>query len=309
MVEDSGDWRGMARFHAHLAGPTLRDWPVAMAMLAESKPRKSPPQLAPLRFFNAQLPAAPADEKLGCRGRHVVLVLDEEDRPVRLDLHFMMHNQGTRRPVRVRVLSPDGGLVSDSVSFVEASKTDPNAVQGFAIDIPADGQKGVCALEIWSKQGALPTRVDSSAGKVVHYMPPGRRGMSSPVWGGQAWFQPEGDQEVVIGDPHGFPAARVVAFDPEGNVVGSSRITGTAESETRLRASCNASSKRVITSTTRIPGAATSPARRRSPGTHSSSSCSSPLHPTARIASAWRRLSCSWSPRAPRPRPWSTTSA
>jgi hypothetical protein len=68
----------------------------------------------------------------------------------------------------------------------------------------------------------------------LDYMPPGRRGMSSPVWGGQAWFQPEGDQEVVIGDPHGFPAARLVAFDTAGGVVGSSRITGTAETETWL---------------------------------------------------------------------------
>jgi len=234
VVEDSGDWRGMVRFHAHLAGPTLRDWPVAMAMLAESKPKESPPQLAPLRFFNARLPVAPVDEKAGCRGRHVALVLDKEDRPVRVDLHFMMHNQGTRKPVRVRVFAPGGDSVSDSIRFVEASRTDSKAVQGFAIDIPADGQKGVYALEIWSKQGALPTRVDSSAGKVVHYMPPGRRGMSSPVWGGQAWFEPEGDQEVVIGDPHGFPAARTVAFDPAGNIVGSSRITETVQTKTWL---------------------------------------------------------------------------
>ncbi len=37
------------------------------------------------------------------RSSHVVLVLDTEDRPTRLDLHFMMHNQGTKnRPKQPR---------------------------------------------------------------------------------------------------------------------------------------------------------------------------------------------------------------
>lgn len=234
VADGEGDWRGLSRFEAHLAGPTLRDWPAAMAALAELPSQQSAAKLAPLRYFNAQLPVSEADTKAGCRGRHVVLVLDSEDRPIRLDLHFMMHNQGTKKPVRVRVFAPDGNRVADEMHFAEASKTDPTAVQGFAVDVPVDRHKGVYAFEIWSKQGALPTSAVSSTGKLVHYMPPGRRVMCSPIWGGQAWFEPEGDAEVLIGDPHNFPQARIVAFAPDGKVVGTNRITETVQSKTWL---------------------------------------------------------------------------
>jgi len=234
VVDDEGDWRGLSRFEAHLAGPTLRDWPAAMAAIAESRSQQSAADLAPLRYFNAQLPVSEADTKSGSRGRHVVLVLDSEDRPFRLDLHFMMHNQGTKKPVRVRVFAPDDSPVTDKMHFVEASKTDPTAKQGLAVDLTTDGKKGVYAFEIWSKQGALPTSAVSSTGKVVHYIPAGRRVMCSPIWGGQAWFEPEGDTEVEIGDPHNFPQARIVAFAPDGKVVGSNRTTETVESKTWL---------------------------------------------------------------------------
>jgi hypothetical protein len=54
------------------------------------------------------------------------------------------------------------------------------------------------------------------------------------VWGGQAWFEPLGAEEIVIGDPAGFPCGQVTVFNPDGKPVAASRITGTTELDTPL---------------------------------------------------------------------------
>ena len=228
-VADNGTiWNGMTAFPAHLAGPILRDWPAAMKS-AESDPTATP-GFAPLTHLNGQLPLTKEQKAQWpkSRGRHVMLTLNETGKPCQVNLHFTMHNQGGRQTSRVRVHAPDGKIVVDRTLHVEASRTDPKAVQGVTVDLPAAG-RGVYAVEFWRKIRALPVYALSSTGKLVHYMPEGQRAFCSPTFGGRVWFPTEAGKEVSIGFPHRFPLGRLVALDPDDRVVATSRITGTAE--------------------------------------------------------------------------------
>ena len=123
--------------------------------------------------------------------------------------------------------------VADILREIENSYTEPEAVQGIAVQIPT-GPGGVYAIELWSKVGAYPVRAESTDGKVVHVLPPGRRAVCSPTFGGQGWFRPKGNGEILIGYPGNFPGARVIAFDPSGRIAGASQIHSTRLVETNV---------------------------------------------------------------------------
>jgi hypothetical protein len=215
--------------------PMLRDWVIAIADQAERGKNEESLTTGPPLFFNAQLPL-PEGEDEGwekSRGRHLVLALVKEGQPLTVNLHFMMHNQGRKNTLRVRVTDPENRRVADILREIENSYTEPEAVQGIAVQIPT-GPGGVYAIELWSKVGAYPVRAESTDGKVVHVLPPGRRAVCSPTFGGQGWFRPKGNGEILIGYPGNFPGARVIAFDPSGRIAGASQIHSTRLVETNV---------------------------------------------------------------------------
>ena len=235
VAENETIWNGLTEFDAHLAGPMLRDWVIAIADQAERGKNEESLTTGPPLFFNAQLPL-PEGEDEGwekSRGRHLVLALVKEGQPLTVNLHFMMHNQGQKNTLRVRVTDPENRRVADILREIENSYTEPEAVQGIAVQIPT-GPGGVYAIELWSKVGAYPVRAESTDGKVVHVLPPGRRAVCSPTFGGQGWFRPKGNGEILIGYPGNFPGARVIAFDPSGRIAGASQIHSTRLVETNV---------------------------------------------------------------------------
>jgi hypothetical protein len=235
VAENETIWNGLTEFDAHLAGPMLRDWVIAIADQAERGKNEESLTTGPPLFFNAQLPL-PEGEDEGwekSRGRHLVLALVKEGQPLTVNLHFMMHNQGRKNTLRVRVTDPENRRVADILREIENSYTEPEAVQGIAVQIPT-GPGGVYAIELWSKVGAYPVRAESTDGKVVHVLPPGRRAVCSPTFGGQGWFRPKGNGEILIGYPGNFPGARVIAFDPSGRIAGASQIHSTRLVETNV---------------------------------------------------------------------------
>jgi len=221
--DDANAWRGYAPFEAHLAGPILRDWVVAMAGQADGAVT---PGFAPLAHFNARLPLDKATGETTERsGRHVVLCLKPDGQALAVDLRFHLHNMGGRQEHQVRVVAPDGGEVHARSFFTQllSVEGDQNAA---SLEIPKERPPGVYTLVL---QTHAPVCAEASSGKVVHYMPEGRRSFVSPHWGGQAWFMPAGTGEVVISQMTGAPQERIVALDPEGRVAATSRITGTKE--------------------------------------------------------------------------------
>jgi hypothetical protein len=186
--------------------------------------------LAPATYLNAQLPLSPRDQE-EWRGRHVLLVLDEKDEAFSLHLQFLTHNFGVleETPQRVRVYAPDGSVLADERYPIKVSYDKQFGWQNVTVKVPADGRRGVYALETFTKPLALPTLAVSSTGKVVHYLPPGERSLCSLPRGGQVCFQPEGDEEVYIGYPLPYAYARIAVLDPAGRLVASTRITGADE--------------------------------------------------------------------------------
>jgi len=148
-----------------------------------------------------------------------------------LRLREALHNFGTlaETPQRVRVYAPDGSLIADELHTVKVSYNKQFGRHNITVRVRADGRKGVYAFEVFTKPLALPMLAVSSTGKVVHYMPPGKRSLCSLQRGGQVCFEPAGDGEVYIGYPLPFAWARVAVLDPSGQLVASTRITGTDE--------------------------------------------------------------------------------
>jgi hypothetical protein len=228
-------WNGMTAFPAHLAGPILRDWPIALKLAEESAQAGDLDQFPPLTHFHAQFPLT-SDQKAQSpesRGRHIVLVLNNSGDPFTVNLHFLMHNQGLRGPAWARVYAPNGDRLVEVKRDIEQSGTDAAAVQGLPLSVPGAG-KGVYTVETWRSYGALPVFAKSSTGKVVHYLPPGRRCLCSPTFGGVAWGRPQNDAEIAIGYPADLAEGRIVAIDSAHRLLASSRITGTQEADTLL---------------------------------------------------------------------------
>ncbi len=218
---DANEWRGLAPFEAHIAGPILRDWVVAMAGDSDSKPITG---LSPLLHFNSRLPLDKATGNASGRtGRHVALLLKPDAKELQIGLHFSLHNMGTRVEHDLKAFDPKGTEI-DRRSFYTQKLRKPDDQQGIDIRIEARHPVGVYVLVI---NTVAPVCVVSSAGKVVHYLPPGLRALVSPQWGGQAWFMPEEGAEVLIGNLPGTPHERVVALDGNHRIVATSRITGT----------------------------------------------------------------------------------
>ncbi len=225
-ADDANEWRGYARFEAHVAGPILRDWVVAMAGEAEGEVTTG---LAPLLHFNSRLPVDRVEGTAsGREGRHVALVLKEAGKPLNIGLHLYLHNMGRRQEHHVSIVAPDGSEI-DARQFYTQWLRQGDDQQGIELQIAADQPAGTYALVLST---VAPVCVKSSSGKVVHYMPEGRRAFTSAKWGGQAWFMPSAD-EVTIGNQSGGPRERVVVLGPSGEIIATSRITGTREVKTR----------------------------------------------------------------------------
>jgi hypothetical protein len=220
---DDGDseWRGMCVFPGHEAGPLLRDWTVVMAALAARPAAERPTEPAPMVFFEGSLPLSPEEDKEGWKERHVALTLDERDEMFTVRIYYMAHNFGVERLVRARVIGPDGQALADSQRKMHPG-TPP-----FAVEVPADGKKGVYAVEAFSTIRRCPARIESTLGKTVHLAPGKTLSLYSPVYAGRVWFEPKGDEEVVFGHPVNEPAGRIAAFGPDGVLLASSRLTGT----------------------------------------------------------------------------------
>ena len=231
--DGASSWRGMALVPAHEAGPFLRDWVTVMAALSERKEGDKSGVLAPAHI-NARLPIAGADAKTW-RGRHVVLVLDEKGDAFKTHFGFLCMNFGvlTETPQLVRVIAPDGSVVSEKTYPIKVSYNRQLGRHNITVDVPADGKKGVYLFEMFTRPLALPTLARSSTGKVVHFVPPGRRSFTTAQggWcgGGVVWFQPKGGEEVFVSYPNNLAGSRTVILDSAGKLVASSRITGTHE--------------------------------------------------------------------------------
>jgi hypothetical protein len=146
-----------------------------------------------------------------------------------------MANFETRdpRPMVARVFGPKGTLIQEETHFVQVTYNQQFGVPTFEVTIPADGRKGVYAVELWSSQIAAPWCIVSSGGKLVHFMPEGFRTFVAGYFqrGGQAWFEPTGTEKVVVGFQSGasgkavYGLGAVVAFDPDGHELARSRMT------------------------------------------------------------------------------------
>jgi hypothetical protein len=221
-------WRGYAPYNAHLAGPILRDWVIATSALPHDTGVDG---LAPLLHFNARLPLQPGQRVASRDGQHVVLALKELEKPLEVSLHLSLHNLGNEREHLLKVYRPDAREIDRRTFITDSGNNNLHATQGVSFEIPAAEPAGVYVLII---RTIAPVGAQASSDKLVHYMPPGRRTFCSAVWGGQAWFEPLGTEEIVIGDPSGFPCGEVTVFCPDGVPVAASRITGTAELDTPL---------------------------------------------------------------------------
>jgi hypothetical protein len=182
--------------------------------------------IGPLMHFNGRLPLEPGQPVPARDGRHLALVLKEPGKPLHVSLHLLLHNMGLEREHLLTVYGPDGRRIGKRTFVTDSGQTNPQAKQGTDFEVAADSAAGVYAFVV---RTIAPVALRASSGKVVHYMPPGRRAFCSAVWGGQAWFEPLGDEEVLFGDPSGFPKGQVTIFDPGGRAVAASRIAGTTE--------------------------------------------------------------------------------
>ncbi len=224
--DGTSEWRGMNPVPAHEAGPLLRDWPIVMAALREAPPEQRFDQPAPMPYFENSLPIPAAADKQGWKDRHVVLALDEKDEAFEVSFYWLAHNFSSMRDVRVRVLAPNGAVVSDTTESVGASKeasTGPRVVK-----VAADGMKGVYAFEVFTGLRRSAIHARATTGKRVYYMPGKTLIMHSAAYAGRAWFQPEAGAEVVFNYPSLSAEQRIAVYDGQGRIAGSSRFTGTA---------------------------------------------------------------------------------
>lgn len=98
-----------------------------------------------------------------------------------------------------------------------------------AIDIPA-GKAGVYAVEFLMQTRRPMMHMLSSNWKVVYaFKPKAGNFLISPVYAGQAWFEPLGGEPLTIGFPGNQVMGRMTLFGPAGSVVSTSEATGTRE--------------------------------------------------------------------------------
>jgi hypothetical protein len=85
------------------------------------------------------------------------------------------------------IYGPDARRIERWAFVTDNGNTNPRSKQGVSFQVPSEGPAGVYAVVV---RTIAPVGAQASSGKVVHYMPPGRRAFCSAVWGGQAWFEP-----------------------------------------------------------------------------------------------------------------------
>ena len=223
IAHDENIWRGLAPFPGHVAGPILRDWVIAMSGVPAGQTVEG---LAPPMYLNAHLPVKPGAKQSFREGRHVVLALKPKGEALKVHFHLFLHNMGRHREHPVTVFGPDGKQVLEGQFTSNVVHKDGPVAAGGSFEVAAEKPEGVYLFLVRS---TAPTRVQASSGKVVHYMPEGRRSVCSPYQGAQAWFVPAGGADVSIGFAVNLPRGRAVILDPEGKLVAASCITGTSE--------------------------------------------------------------------------------
>jgi len=227
-VDDTpGSWYGLNPFPAHEAGPILRDWPVVIQALAALPADQRPTACAPMLYFQALLPLSKAQQAEAWKDRHVVLVLAERNEPLVVRLWFLAHNVGSPRKVRVRVIDPGGSVATTHEQSLRPGVLADPGDPPMAIRIEPRGMTGVYALEVLASIPRPALCADSSAGKLVYFAPTKQLSMCSPFYAGQAWFEPKGDEEVMIAPPLGRALGRMAIADADGRVVAVSRVAGT----------------------------------------------------------------------------------
>jgi len=221
--DENNVWRGFAPFPGHVAGPILRDWVIAMSGVPSDQSK--PGEASPL-YLNAHLPLKPGTKPTFREGRHVVLALKEKGRALKVDFHLFLHNMGRKVVHPVTIFGPDGSQALEGEFFSNVVHKDGPVASGGSFRIPSGKPAGAYLFVVRSP---APVRVQASSGKVVHYVPEGRRTVCSPHQGGQVWFMPTGAADVSIGFAVNLPRGRAVVLDPEGQLAAQSRITGTDE--------------------------------------------------------------------------------
>ena len=225
---EAGEWTGIHYLPGHEAGPALRDWPVVMSELARLPAGERPGGEFPVVNFEGWLPIPADREKDGWKERHIVLVLDERDEDFSARLSFLYHNAGGARPARVRVIAPDGALVSDTTRDYAPMESGTPASAALTVAVPKDGKKGVYAFEVSHKSIRCSLYATSTTGKVVHYIPGTQLALNASPYAGQAWFEPSGKGPVAFGFPAGMVTGRMSVRGPDGREVAASRVTGSS---------------------------------------------------------------------------------
>lgn len=221
-------YNGMATMGAHTIGPELRGWVALMAEMKNRNLASDPANLYPMSHFHGRLPVAAAQRDAGWEGRHVVLALDEDDEPLTVRFWCALEEAGDNPPVVVRRIDPDGAPAAPVVAHVLSTYKYTVGTDNFTVEVPADGKRGVYAFEVWTTSQRFNVMARSSAGRVVHYMPPGKRILNPNWWAGRFWFEPEGDGDVFVGYPakknHEVGWGRSIAYAPDGSTIVASRI-------------------------------------------------------------------------------------
>lgn len=230
LAVDTGSsiFRGSLPLEANRTGPLMRGWITTVA--AASARKELPTGLAPLMCFHGKLPLTTQQIQANWRGRHVALVLEEQDGALSLDLFFNLHNFNTleKRSVKVRVYGPQDKLCHEETCEIQATYQQQFGKPYCTVRLPADGKQGVYAFEIFTQQMAAPLHAHASTGKIVHFLPPGLRSFVSGAFvaGGATVFEPEPGAEVVVDYPGlpPLPNAGMTVLGPDGRIRARTRI-------------------------------------------------------------------------------------
>lgn len=220
---DGGDWEGFSAMAVHEAGPILRDWPIAMALMKQAGITEASAPRRPVAGFYSRIAVPEAQQREGwSKLRHVMLVLDENDGDVQVDFTFRSTTY------HVRAIAPDGAVVVDEERTYEVPRI---AFEGElqSVTLPSDGKKGVYAIEIdiaGRDEHMTPLHATSSTGKLVHLMPEGQLGIMASRDASRFYLKAQPGRTLEVSWPVGFVVTgRNALSDADGNVVAETHIT------------------------------------------------------------------------------------
>lgn len=252
VFESDDAWRGKSIVGANEIGPMMRGWLATLDILTQISPDKRPSGYYPMAGFHANIPLNNTQSRQGWGSRHLFYVLDLNDAKAEVEIRVANQtNMDLTQKMKVRVLAPDGTRATELLAILQHEPTDnPDGAhvyqlslfpQSVKISLCPDGQKGAYLFEVLVDTSALHLSAHASTGKIVHFIDPVRcqtNASHCPTVGasgyaGQVWFKPEVKGKVLLEWDSGLQPlhrswpGRFVAFDPAGNRVCTTRITGT----------------------------------------------------------------------------------